>query len=222
MSVGAAIFVKTPGLSPVKTRLAAEIGRQSAEEFHQRACRASAQVLSAVGSGVVPYWAVAEETAVAQVTWQGFPAIWQGEGGLADRLASIYTWLQERHGAALLLGADTPQITACGLKRVLDLIPQRRRRFVIGPAADGGFWVFAGTRPVAKDVWAAVTYSQPHTCAQLAAALAISGATPLYTEPLRDVDCLDDLHTLQAGLQKLAEPLPEQLALANWITRTVR
>ena len=31
---GAAIWVKTPGLSPVKTRLAASIGVEAAERFH--------------------------------------------------------------------------------------------------------------------------------------------------------------------------------------------
>lgn len=216
MSVGAAIFVKTPGLSPIKTRLASDIGRELAEEFHLRACRASAQVLSAVAPSVVPYWAVAEESAV-EAKWKGFPGIWQGEGGLAERLAFIYTSLQKRHGAALLLGADTPQITPYALKRVLDLIEQAESRFVIGPAADGGFWVFAGRRPVAKEIWASVTYSQARTCAQLAAALAVGGASHIYTEPLRDVDCLEDMRALHGALQRLMEPLTEQLALANWI-----
>jgi len=35
MSVGLAIFAKTPGLSPVKTRLAASIGDEKACEFYQ-------------------------------------------------------------------------------------------------------------------------------------------------------------------------------------------
>jgi uncharacterized protein len=215
--VGAAIFVKTPGLSPVKTRLASEIGRERAEEFHRRACRASAQIVRAVGSSLVPYWAVAEESAVAEASWQGFPGMWQGPGGLAERLAFIYTSIQQRHGAALLLGADTPQITVHGLKRVLDLIEQTERPFAIGPAADGGFWAFAGSKPVAKDIWAAVAYSQAHTCAELVAALTVSGANPLYAETLSDVDCLDDLRELHAALQRLADPVAEQLALADWI-----
>ncbi|MDB6091699.1 MAG: hypothetical protein JWN85_4483 [Gammaproteobacteria bacterium] len=217
MSVGAAIFVKTPGLSPIKTRLASEVGRELAEEFHLRACRASAQVLRAVGPSVVAYWAIAEESAIVETKWTGFPGIWQGEGGLAERLACIYTLLQERHGAALLLGADTPQITPYALSKVLDLIEHVEGRFVIGPAADGGFWAFAGRRPVAKEIWASVTYSQARTCAELAAALAVGGASHIYTEPLRDVDCLEDMRALQGTLQTLTEPLSEQLALANWI-----
>jgi uncharacterized protein len=217
MSVGAAIFVKTPGLSPIKTRLAFDIGRKLAEEFHLRACRASAQVLRAVGPGIVPYWAVAEESAVVEAQWKGFPGIWQGEGGLAERLAFIYGSLQERHGAALLLGADTPQMTPCALQRVLDQIEQAKSRFVIGPAADGGFWLFAGRTPVSKEIWASVTYSQARTCAELTAALTVGGASHLYTEPLRDVDCLEDMRALHGALQRLAEPLTEQLELAEWI-----
>jgi glycosyltransferase A (GT-A) superfamily protein (DUF2064 family) len=166
---------------------------------------------------VVPYWAVAEESAVVEAKWKGFPGIWQGEGGLAERLAFIYTSLQERHGGALLLGADTPQMTPYALQRVLDLIERAESRFVIGPAADGGFWVFAGRRPVAKEIWVSVTYSQARTCAELAAALAVGGASHIYTEPLRDVDCLEDMRALHGALQTLTEPLTEQLALADWI-----
>ena len=34
MSGAIAVFVKTPGLSPVKTRLAAKLGKATAEAFH--------------------------------------------------------------------------------------------------------------------------------------------------------------------------------------------
>jgi hypothetical protein len=44
LRVGIAIFVKTPGHSPLKTRLAAGIGIDAAREFHMLAAQAVAAV----------------------------------------------------------------------------------------------------------------------------------------------------------------------------------
>ena len=60
-----AIFVKTPELSAVKTRLAAEIGREEAIAFY-RSCVGAIEAVAAEASRRSPldvYWAVAEEPA---------------------------------------------------------------------------------------------------------------------------------------------------------------
>ena len=41
----AAIFVKTPGISPIKTRLAVGIGQANAESFYKMSCQATGEVL---------------------------------------------------------------------------------------------------------------------------------------------------------------------------------
>ena len=45
MSGAIAIFVKTPGLSPVKTRLAVKLGQKVAEEFHLTSAQAVAETV---------------------------------------------------------------------------------------------------------------------------------------------------------------------------------
>ena len=50
-----AIFVKTPGLSPLKTRLAKGIGSALATEFHRRAAAAVSAVARAAGSDIRPH-----------------------------------------------------------------------------------------------------------------------------------------------------------------------
>jgi len=106
MTAAVAIFVKTPGLSPVKTRLAAGVGVEAATEFHRLAAASVAGVARACGEEIVPYWAVAEQEALDAPAWRGFPTIWQGEGGLGARLDRIYATLLLRHGRVLLIGAD--------------------------------------------------------------------------------------------------------------------
>jgi glycosyltransferase A (GT-A) superfamily protein (DUF2064 family) len=139
MTPAVAIFVKTPGLSPVKTRLAAGgMGAEAATEFHRLSV---AGVARACGDDVAPYWAVAEREALAPPAWRGFPAIWQGEGGLGARLDRIYATLLQRHGRVLLIGADAPQITP-DLRDALRALPdatweQRRLAAWLGARLPG-------------------------------------------------------------------------------------
>ena len=83
MSGAIALFVKTPGLSPVKTRLAVKLGTDAAEAFHL----ASAQAVKAVATAasqladIQCYYAVAEAQAVHHADWQDLPCLWQISSG---------------------------------------------------------------------------------------------------------------------------------------------
>ena len=69
-----AIFVKTPGLSPVKTRLAEGIGRDQAEAFHPASAAAVAAVAksAALANGDIAFLAVAGEAGPGSPTWKAF------------------------------------------------------------------------------------------------------------------------------------------------------
>src|SRR5260221_460144 len=105
-----AVFVKTAGVSPVKTRLAASIGQEKAENFYSlsvKAIEATLKKLSAKDSNVVPYWAVAEKEALEVSRWSGFRRIFQRDGTLGHRLFSVYSELLKKHSTVLLIGADS-------------------------------------------------------------------------------------------------------------------
>ena len=77
-TAGLAIFVKTPGVSPLKTRLAQAIGQDAAEAFHRLAAAAVADVAKqaqAAMPGLVAYWAVAEREALDAPIWRDLPCI---------------------------------------------------------------------------------------------------------------------------------------------------
>ena len=110
-----AIFVKTPGLSPIKTRLASSIGVSAAERFHLLSAKAiESVVLDAFRAepACIPYWAVAEKEAVHTPYWKSFQTIWQGEGSLGERLACVYDELIQQHSFVIFIGADSPHITS--------------------------------------------------------------------------------------------------------------
>lgn len=214
MTTALAIFVKTPGLSPIKTRLAASIGARAATEFHCLAARAVAEVAGDVGDVLQPCWAVAERTALNDPLWWGLPTLWQGEGSLGGRLHRIYSTLRAKHERVLLVGADAPQITPA-LVRCASNALDHDAPFVLGEARDGGFWLFGGRAPVAREVWCNVAYSREDTCARLRAALAPHGIAELPV--LCDVDCATDVPLLAKALGTLADPVPAQSELHIWL-----
>ncbi len=217
MSAALAIFVKTPGLSPLKTRLANDIGTERAERFHRLAAAAVAEV-AAAQPGIEPYWAVAEERALGHSLWCEFPTIWQGNGGLGTRLDLVCNGLQSRHGRVLLIGADAPQITGELLHQAQRALDDPATPFVLGRAADGGFWLFGTRSPIATGLWQDIVYSRNDTAEQLLKRLHAHGNAALLPT-MTDADRGRDLPALIAALDALRNPLPGQLILREWLQR---
>lgn len=216
----AAIFVKTPGYSPLKTRLAAAIGQSAAEEFHRLSALAVASVLkqAAISRNIQPYWAVAEDNALHDPLWQDFPTTSQGEGGLGDRLHHVYQCLQSRHGSAILLGADSPQLHISLIAQALEILADSQPRAVLGPCTDGGFYLCGVNIPLPAQVWTNVPYSCAQTAAQWTAG--VEKFAPVTSlEPLADVDVEDDLALVMSALKRQGERTAEQQALLEWYGR---
>lgn len=223
MSIGLAIFVKTPGLSPVKTRLAAGTGAGFAAAFHRRAAGVVADVAKAAAAAsrhrphaISTYWAVAEADPEAASHWPGLPRLQQPDGGLGVRMASIHAQLLEQHDAAVLIGADSPQLRARWLLDAASWLGHHAARCTLGPASDGGFWLFGSNRPLDGEAWSQVAYSRPDTAQRFRAAFAGAGEWSTLPE-LVDVDAVGDLPPLRSALHALPDPLPGQRQLADWL-----
>ncbi|MDT8437807.1 MAG: DUF2064 domain-containing protein [Wenzhouxiangellaceae bacterium] len=217
MNVAVAIFVKTPGLSPVKTRLARTLGRHDAEQCYQRSVACVAAAVRA--SRLSGYWAVAETEGRAHPLWREFPVIEQGEGGLGERMHAVYSALLQQHEAVMLLGADAPQLQAAELLQAASWLRADADRYVLGPARDGGFWLFGGNRPVARERWLQVAYSRADTAVKFEQSLAVDGWRRLALHS--DLDEARDLVQVRAELLSLADPLPAQHALLEWLERAM-
>jgi len=220
LRLGIAIFVKTPGYSPLKTRLAHAIGADAAREFHLLSAGAVAAVAYRAQRdmpALATHWAVAETAALGDPAWAALPVITQGEGDLGARMGRVTEGLLARFDAALLLGADAPQIEAGDIIAALEALASHQH--VIGPSADGGFWLFATRGRVPAGAWLATPWSQSDTAARFCAALCgtPADATIARLRSLRDADTAEDLPPLLSALEALREPLPEQQRLARWL-----
>lgn len=215
-SAGLAIFVKTPGHSPLKTRLAQAIGRDAAEAFHRHAAAAVADVVMQAQASMpelVAYWAVAEPDALDAPIWRDLPRIAQGDGDLGARMRSVCEVLRERHGRAVLIGADAPQLRADDVLAACAALDTHDH--AIGPSEDGGFWLFGTRIAVPEHAWSETPWSQSDTALRFLDALGDSSVATLRR--LCDVDTVDDLTALVEAMHALSAPTPKQAALTMWL-----
>jgi uncharacterized protein len=227
MNGGIGIFVKTPGHSALKTRLAATVGRRYAQDWYLQAARAvaatavaAAQRASRAGGagpgGLAVYWAVAEPAPQVRAAWPDLPLVEQGDGGLGDRMARVHAELLRRHDFALLIGADAPQLDPDWLVEAARWLAEGEARHVLGPARDGGFWLFGSNRPLPLEAWLRPRYGGAKAAGMLIEALEGTGCWRCLP-PLCDVDRAEDLDPMLAELAALPDPLPEQSALSAWM-----
>tara|TARA_R110002095_G_scaffold103660_4_gene90876 strand:+ start:1172 stop:1873 length:702 start_codon:yes stop_codon:yes gene_type:complete len=215
-----AVFVKTPGYSSLKTRLAASIGQTAAERFHLLSAKAVEAVVQSVAkqNPVTPYWAVAEAAALSEPVWQQFSSLDQGTGDLGTRLAHVQQVLFERHAYVIFLGADTPQLPAAYLNRAVELLSRftDRPQFVIGPASDGGFYLFGSQICLTREEWCQVPYSAANTAEMLLAQIQDRG--DVHQLPvLTDVDTVHELNSIRQEMSHVDFCLPEQWQIVEWI-----
>ena len=193
MSGAVACFVKTPGLSPIKTRLAKDIGKQRAEEVYLTMVENVQDVLLNIDESIEPYWAVGEEAGVEKAMWKSLKAVYTGEGCLGERMHNIYTSLLKKHEYVILIGSDSPNISPEHINCAAEIA--KEGRFVFGPTFDGGFYLFGGNKPIPKDLWVSVEYSQNDTMENLSRKIEHLGDV-LALEALADIDTVEDLASL--------------------------
>ena len=210
-----AIFVKTPGVSSVKSRLAASIGKEQAEEFFKLSLKATeAAVIEAIKKSngkIEAYWAVAEKDQLQNPFWNSFKTIAQGSGELGDRLATVYSKLQKQHKKVFLIGADLPHLDYKTLLRANQQL-STSSEFVLGETEDGGFYIFGGRGIVERESWTSIPYSTEETSRSLVSVLGKSHF--IFLEKNFDIDYLEDLEKLKEHSSE--GMLPEQIDVIKW------
>ncbi|MGW1545844.1 TIGR04282 family arsenosugar biosynthesis glycosyltransferase, partial [Streptomyces sp. NPDC002346] len=118
----------------------------------------------------------------------GVDVVAQSSGGLDERLAAAFAGCT---GPALLIGMDTPQITAAHLAPALSPDAWDDCDAWFGPADDGGFWALGLAAPDPALV-RGVPMSVPQTGAVQRQRLVDAGLTVRDLPRLRDVDTAAD------------------------------
>jgi len=200
------VMAKTPEAGKVKTRLCPPFTPVEAAAIAEAAL---ADTLDAV---------VACEADRKVVALAGLPGPWlppgveiipQRGGQFDERLVHAWDDLRRTSGGwGLQIGMDTPQITAALLDEQLGLLTRAPRaarvrgrpRAVLGPAADGGWWLIGLPGSDPRLVFAGVPMSTSHTGRAQAQRLQSLGLDVVLAPELRDIDTAEDLRLVTADI----------------------
>ncbi|MFE6050042.1 DUF2064 domain-containing protein [Kitasatospora sp. NPDC056446] len=138
----------------------------------------------------------------------------QSGGGLDTRLAEAFGHASRLapHAPALLVGMDTPQLSAATLAEPLSPAGRAGTDAWYGPASDGGFWALGLARPtgeLARRLLLGVPMSTPGTGQVLLDRLAAAGLAVHRLPEATDVDTIEDARLVasQAPLSRFAAGL---------------
>lgn len=214
------VFVKTPDLTPAKTRLAKEIGRENAEEFYKLAIETTKSVVNEISYLVIDLeiiYAVSELEGLSSAYWCGAHSIWQGNGDLGDRLANVHEMLADKYQNIFFMGADTPHLNVKKMAEIINrFIDQFNVDYLLGETDDGGFYLFGSKMKLTPSVWKSVKYSTDSTYVELLNLLLERGEVMEISSEF-DIDHKSDLvKYLKTSLFQDGH-LQEQVNLYKWV-----
>lgn len=184
------VFLRAPRLGEVKTRLAATLGVEEALVVYRQLVGGTLEAIESLPNvelHCTPDDAVPEVLAIARSGWRVMP---QGPGDLGHRLQRAFA-----HGffggaeRLVVIGTDCPRLEARDIQAAWDALDHSD--LVLGPAADGGYWLIALRCPQPA-LFEGVLWGGPDVLQQT---LDRAGAAGLRVHRLRelpDVDTAED------------------------------
>jgi rSAM/selenodomain-associated transferase 1 len=190
------IFVRAPVAGRVKTRLAAEAGAAAALRVYRRlAERTVAEALALARDGVevrVHFTPADERDAVEG--WLGAGPVYLPQStspDLGERMRAAFDdAFAAGFGRVVIIGSDLPEVSSGLLSRSLHHLEDGDA--VIGPTADGGYYLL-GLRAPVEGLFDGIAWSTGEVFARTMEKLRAAGIEPAVLEEMRDVDTAADL-----------------------------
>lgn len=186
MNIQYIVVAKQPVPGQVKTRLCPPCSPQQAARIAAAALADTIDVVSAAPATRRVLLLDGESPRPP-----GWTVIAQRGIGLGERLANGYRDANSAGVPAILIGMDTPQVTA-GLLDDAN-VELSSADAVLGMAEDGGWWLLGLNDPRHAAVLSTVPMSRQDTGELTLKALTAQGLTVARCPMLRDIDTVDDL-----------------------------
>lgn len=194
-------MVKAPEAGRVKTRLAKGIGTAAALRFYRATTGALSRRITQDGRWTATL-AVAPERSLGHPVWPTQVARrGQGRGDLGQRMQKVVDELPP--GPVVIVGSDIPGITPALVAKAFHELGSAD--VVVGPAADGGYWLIGFKRLTRKPrIFDNVRWSQAETLQDtLRNAAGLRVAT---IDVLDDVDEAEDLPAVSGWSGRIVLP----------------
>jgi hypothetical protein len=143
-----AVFARLPAPGKAKTRLIPLLGPRLAAEFQAALISDSLCKLETLAGCASPYLFFAGRSFPPGGRPADCTLVRQGGAGLGQRLERAFRRLLRRHGAAVVIGTDSPALSPRLLRVALRELAACDA--VLGPSPDGGFYL-VGLRRAAAD-----------------------------------------------------------------------
>lgn len=192
------VFAKPPRPGQTKTRLAATIGDDAAARLAHAFLLDTLEGLTTY-SGAQPALATTEPFPSHVPMPEGLPVFLQGEGDLGARIERVMRQALEVAPHAFSIGADAPGLPLRLLKDARHAL--RTHDAVLGPAADGGFYLL-GLKHCPPGLFAGLPWSCQETFRATLERLRQSGLQVALLDPWFDVDFAEDLQPLKRAIQR--------------------
>lgn len=178
--VAVAVLAKQPVPGRSKTRLHPPFSLEEAAELAEAML---ADVLDAVAATPAARRVVVLHGEAGGWLPDGFEVLPQRGATHAERIGAAFADLGQ---PMVLIGMDTPQVTPGSLVRAAEVLAGGAAA-VLGPAADGGWWLSGMLEPAAEP-FACVPMSRPDTLVQQRRSFSRFGLAWEELEELADVD----------------------------------
>lgn len=185
MSATVMVIAKAPVAGEAKTRLCPPLTPEQAAALAEAALR---DTLDAVLAADASRRVLVLDGEVGPWLPEGFEVIPQRGAGLAERLAAAFEDVGE---AALLIGMDTPQVTARQLDDAWSALMRDEVDAVLGEASDGGWWAIGLGQPDPR-VFDGVPMSRADTVIHQRERLAEVGSRVAELPVMQDFDVFGD------------------------------
>ena len=194
------VFLRPVVPGEVKTRLSASLGSQVGASLYAAFARDCIRCAVASGypgslwiAGQVdhPSIAVLQQGTGAEA----WPRLSQPQGDLGSRQRAALSWALEQASTALAIGTDAPTLSPVLLTQAHRELG--RSELVLGPAADGGYYLIGLRAPLADGFLRGVRWSSRHTLADTLASAGQVGYRTRLLPPFYDVDRPRDLALLR-------------------------
>ncbi len=186
------VFARFPLAGKTKTRLIPALGEEGAARLHAQMIRRSMHTATQLREiGVELHHDGGQGRDWDSLLRSPAHLEPQGEGDLGVRLSSAFERSFSRGDeAVIVIGTDCPFIKRRDLLTAFEQL--RQHDMVIGPSADGGYYLL-GLRRSARQVFQDISWGSEHVLAQTLAKAAEAGLSVAQLRTLRDIDTPDDL-----------------------------
>ena len=202
------VFLKAPQPGAVKTRLAESVGAAVA-------CDAYRALVGTLLEGIASLDAVelrfAPDNAAQEIQpWQraGWSVAPQGHGDLGARLQRAFAEAF-RHGGqrVVIIGSDCPEVSVQDVRAAWRAL--RSNDVVLGPAADGGYWL-VGLREPQPSLFATIPWSTEKVLPETLERARAAGLDLALLRELSDVDTVADWNRFLARAPRKVLPSAEE------------